>query len=305
MLDLNFLPSNNHQKVKDIFTGLWDGSAPMPWIWTKPRGVSMAHILCIGAGGAGGGVAGGAGAKGGGGGGGGSAITSVIISVDFLPDRLYATVAASPIVGGVGLRSSVAISPLADVTMVNEIFAVSGTVEAQGGGQGTSSIGGAGGTGGTAATLSLMTLAGFGYTQFFAGQTGTAGGAITPTAGVTQTFPTTGSICMGGTGGGGASVSVAAAGGPITAISNSPLSDWRPSPGASGGGNGGVGPTIWKPFWGFCGCGGGSTIAASAGGSGGNGAYGSGGGGAAPSTGGGVNGTAGLGGPGLVIITCW
>src|SRR5207248_10669435 len=59
--------------------------------WTKPRGVDMALIFCIGAGASGGGgLTGGPGtSRGGGGGGGGGGVTRLLVRAFWWPERLY------------------------------------------------------------------------------------------------------------------------------------------------------------------------------------------------------------------------
>jgi hypothetical protein len=112
-------------------------------------------------------------------------------------------------------------------------------------------------------------------------------------------IPVTGVVTMGGTGGGG-TTAADFAGGPITAIAGSFLSEQRPAQAAAGS-NGGGSAQSWEPFFSFSGMGGGSSNAA-AGGEGGNGAYGSGGGGGGAGVGGSRGGN---GGNGIVVITCW
>ena len=81
--DFGFLPPQFTSDVQMFFANT---NATTQWQqWIKPKGVTMVHILCIGAGGGGGGGQSASGNKGGGGGGGSGAIGSLIIPAIFLP----------------------------------------------------------------------------------------------------------------------------------------------------------------------------------------------------------------------------
>lgn len=114
--------------------------------WMKPRGFSMALMVCIGGGAGGGG--GGTTLAGGGGGGGANTVTRVIIPLLFLPDTLYILVGAGGAGGTAGnagtngQRSYVTVYPNSSVF---NIVCVAGAPT--GGGAGTAGAG-AGGNGG-------------------------------------------------------------------------------------------------------------------------------------------------------------
>jgi hypothetical protein len=81
MLDFSNFPSNTKADIQ-VFNA---GSST----WQKPRGKSMAYILCIGAGGAGGsGTIGANGTTAGGGGGGSGGQSTLLIPLSSLPDQL-------------------------------------------------------------------------------------------------------------------------------------------------------------------------------------------------------------------------
>lgn len=312
MLDYQHLPQVPGRNVQ-LFT-LASTVTNVQWsTWTKPRGLSMAYMLLIGGGGGGGkGLAGVAGtARGGGGGGGGSAMTKIIMPLEFLPDRLFVQVGAGGVGAsdpatnsGPGILSYICIAPESGVT---NTIGQSGGAGATGGANGTGVGNAAGGTAGSIAVLSNMSRIGMGQHAIIAGQDGSTGGTPT-TAGTAIALPVTGLLCMGGTGGGGTTVTTNFAGGAITAISNSYLSQFAPAAAPAGpGGHGSGGPQLWKPFFSFGGMGGSSSDSVIPSGDGGNGSYGSGGGGG----GGGIgnaaaqNSPGGFGGNGIIIISCW
>ena len=277
------------------------------YTWTKPRGVSMLNILCIGGGGGGaGGLTRASGAQGtGGGGGGSSGVTSVLIPAIFVPDVLYIRVGdggagggpGSPsTAGGNGVHSYVAIAPNSTAT---NVIAISGGAAAVGGFAASSGSGGAGGTACTIATIATMPLAGLGQYQLIAGQVGTAGGL--DAAGTAIAIPVTSCLCQAGPGGAG-HIDADTAGATFTAIAGSWLSEQLPSaPVAGSTGHGSGGNQIMKPFFSLGG-GGGACSNASTGANGGNGKYGSGGGGGGSGT---TGGRGGDGGSGIVAITAW
>jgi hypothetical protein len=171
-------------------------------------------------------------------------------------------------------------------------------------------------TGGAVATIAGMPLAARGYYTFFVGHAGTAGGA-TQTAGTNQTFPVTGVMVMGGSGGGG-SGTAPGAGGALSVPVGAPYNDFflftypggTAASGATPAGAGFSGPVMKNFIMNYGGMGGGGASATAGGqaGAGGNGAPGSGGGGS-----GGSSSTAGLntlarpgnGGDGFVIVMSW
>lgn len=308
MLDTFFLPTDTGDADIQIFRHPSTVTNLQWHTWLKPRGKTMCQIMCIGggAGGGGGFTAAAAATRGGGGGGGSSGISRVTIPLFFLPDILYVQVGNGGLGrasgGGVatsGILSYVGIHP--DTTASN-ILAISGAVAPVGGGTGTGAAVGAAGTAGTIAVIASMPLAGLGQFNLIAGQAGAAGGAQAGAIGPPATIPVTSCLTMGG-GGGAGTTSADFSGSIITAITGSLLSTWKSNsaPGLAGTNSGASGYTIFKPFWSWCGLGGGAsnTGAGGFGGDGGNGA-GAGGGG-----GGTTGGTGGTGGPGIVIIMCW
>lgn len=314
MLDLYNLPQRPGVDVQ-VFT-LPSTVTNTQWhTWVKPRGLSMAHILCIGGGGGGGGgfTAAAAAARGGGGGGGSSGTTRLLIPLDFLPERLYVQVGAGG--GGVGSGGGTAgsgvlsfVSFYPDNTVANlNNLAMSGAAAAVGGGTGTGAAVGAAGTAATIAVIASQPLAGLGQFTFIAGPGAGAGGpgaggAVAGAVGGPVVIPATSAVTMGGSGGGG-TTSADFAGGLITAIAGSYLSEVRPinAPGTAGSNHGSGGLQLWQPFFSFCGLGGGASNTG-VGGNGGNGAYGAGGGGGGGGT---TGGRGGDGGQGIVIISCW
>lgn len=268
----------------------------------------MAFLFCLGGGGGGGGgftdpVTD---QKQGGGGGGSSGHTTLMVSIDLLPDRLYIQVGgggvggAASSNGGAGILSYIAISPS---NVVQNVVLISGNAVAGAGTGGGASTVGAGGAASTVASVSSMPFSGLGVLGLIAGQAGKS--AISSTDGADMTFPTTGCLTMGGASGGGLPVNAVAptAGGGCAAIATSYLSQQAPPPLTAGVSVVGSGsPQQWNPFWSFGGGGGGSQDAV-AGFRGGNGALGAGGGGGGG--GGATGGVGGSGGPGLVFIACW
>lgn len=296
MLDLNHLIKRPGIDVQ-VFAMPSGATQKQFHTWTRPRGsFSTLYGLCIGGGNLGGnGFTRVAGAAGGGGGGGGSSgHARIILPIDYVTQTLYIQVSAV----NSGVVSYICAHPSAQATTA---YALSSGTTAGVGGNGTGAAAGAGGAAGAVPVINDMSLAGIGNYVMVAGQAGSAGGAQTGVAGTAQTFPTGGTICMGGTGGGG-TTSADFAGGGITAITGSYLSDIKP-PAAAGGSNKGTdGFTFWKPFFNFPGMGGGSSNAGVGGNGGVGNAYGAGGGGGGAGT---TGGTGGKGGPGIVIIICW
>lgn len=303
MLDLGNFPSYTPQD-QQIFVGNMRVVGPCVASWTKPRGVTMVHILCIGQGGGGAiGVTGATAAGGVGGGSGGQ--SSLIINAAFLPQTLFILAGA----GGTGtaIQSLVAVKP--NGATAASIPLATDTVLGAIGAAGLSAIAGA------ANSAPNCVLSGLGVATFLAGVNGGAAGAVTPTAGGSPAAVTTGLIVQGGGGGGGMSAAATANGGaPVTSFPSWLLTTPLGAGGSSGvdGGKGGDGMAQFfnqaAPLCFNGGGGGGSgfpTATTSNGGNGGNGAYGCGGGGGGGAVTGKTAGLAGKGGAGLVIITCW
>lgn len=280
--------------------------------WVKPQGATMMNIFALSGGGGGGGgfAAAATTARGGGGGGGSSGAMRITIPLAFIPDILYvqagvggAGVRSGGGTAGSGLLSYVSISPS---TVAMDVLCISGAAGPTGGGTGTAAAVGAAGVAGTIPTLALSVL---GHAigsvgLLIAGQVGFAGGAVAGAVGAPGSFAQTGVCTMGGTGGAGVT-GADFAGGLITAIAGSVISDIRPQNATAGSITGSSGWSRLQPFWSYCGMGGGASNAAE-GGNGGNGGPGSGGGGGGGGiAGGGLNGRGGDGGPGMVVITCW
>jgi len=291
-----------------VFTSLNSGYQT----WRKPRGVKNIYILGVGGGSSGAVGANTAASNAGGSGGGASAQTSIWIPAFFVPDVLYVqcgsggrhpdTLVSGQTQQGGGpsyvlLEPSTTITPNMTVLLANG--GVSGAV-----------------TGGATPTIAGMPLAARGFYTFFGGQAGTAGGAA-QTAGTNLTFPVTGRITMGGSGGGGSGVSPGA-GGSLSVPLGQPYNDFflftypggTAASGATPAGAGFSGPVMRNFIMNYSGMGGGGASNTSGGqaGAGGNGAPGSGGGGSGGSTttaGANTLARPGNGGDGFVIIMSW
>lgn len=309
MLDFNHIMNTPGVDIQRFYGDV--STTLVQWkTWIKPRGAKMVYMIAVG-GAASGGCSVNTAVTGGGGPGGGSgAQSTLLIPAMFLPDTLYIQAGrggqqpATLVSGALGVAGTityVAFEPNTTLAaQLTVLFASPGTATTAA----TTTAGGTGGTAAVIATIANMPLAGRGAYQFFAGQAGTAGGTSVTLTGVAQTYPTTGLMVMGGTGGSGASNGGIGPGGAITGVG---FGDNYPSipGGAFGAGAGltaaGSGGIILKPFLYTGGTGGGST-----GGAGGNGAPGCGGGGAgASNTGSPTLGRPGDGGPGFVIIMSW
>lgn len=302
MFDLNHLPNVPRDTVQTFQNPTAFGT------WIKPRGINFVHIFCMGAGGGGGGgftrAAAAAGSGGGGGGSGGQA--TLTIPAYLLPDRLFIIVGAggrggtgSGVAGAAGGRSFVLINEIAPLIATNTV-AYSGAADAGGGGAGSAAAVGAAGAASTVPTAANTAIGNTGHLTVLVGSAGTASGAVAGAVGGAVTIPATGLRCVGGSGGG-STTSANFAGGLVTAISNSALSNRRPqlSDATTIHGCGGFKDAEVFFFWGGLG---GWAINAGPGGNGGSGATGSGGGGGGAGTTGGAGGN---GGNGIVIITCW
>ncbi len=306
MLDFGHFPTGDGTSDVQIFNTP-STVTNLQWLtYRKPRGKTMLSILCIGGGGGGGGgfTRAAAAAGGGGGGGGSSAVSRLLIPLFLLPDILYIQVGAGGQgvssgggTAGSGVLSYVSIYPN---IATNNLLLVSGAAAAVGGGTGTGAAVGAAGTAGTIAAVANCPLSGLGYPMFIAGQLGIAGGAVAGGSPTAQTIPTTSIVTMGGAGGAG-TTSADFAGGLISAVADTYLSQQRAQGAAAGANSGSDGVQLWKPFFSFCGLGG-SSSNTGIGGNGGHGAYGAGGGGGGAGT---TGGRGGNGGSGIVVMTAW
>jgi hypothetical protein len=268
--------------------------------WQKPRGITMVHIIAIGAGGGGGGghTAATGSSKGGGGGGASGAVSRLYIAANLCPENLKITI------GGGGAGGAVSSNGTSGGTTIIEAFRTIGTLatyilSAEGGGAGgggTAAVRGPAGTAGVIATTASANFSNEGVSNFSSGQPGDLGGVIGGGAGVSQALSNQTSPFSGGAGGGGAGTS-SNNGGNQTGFADIPT--------VPGGTvtvpNGGDGFFRLNPFYSTGGAGGyGNNVGS--GGNGGNGALCCGGGGGGAGTTGGIGGR---GGNGLVIITCW
>lgn len=275
-------------------------------IWQRPRGATMAEIICIGGGaGGGGGFGSTAGnSRGGGGGGGGSAVTRLITPLIHLPDRLYVSVGAGGLgvttgTGGSGELSYVSIEPGTLGGSKTNILITSGQGGPTGGVSSTSGTGGAAGGAGTIAVVADSPLCGQGDFISIAGQAGVAGSSGNAD-GTSVTLPGTSVLVTGGAGGAGC-LSTDRAGGDFTGSAGTLIGDVAPQQ-TNAGQSAGASLQLWRPFFSFGGLGAGSSNT-TVGPNGGPGTYGAGGGGggAGVTTGG----RGGNGGNGIVIFICW
>lgn len=271
--------------------------------WSKPRGISMVSIFCVGSG-AGGGAGYSAASnlvRGGGGGGSCGGVVRFTGPAFLLPDLLYILVGSgvpggqsSGNAGTSGNLSYVAVAP--SITGANVIVASGGTAPG-GGGAGSTTAGGVGSTGNNFAIVN-GSFAAQGLFLSQASIAGGASGAVTGANGVSVTALAS-HILTGGGGGG----SLAA--GSNTDYNGGNITGAGLLPTISGGApatNGADGLTLWKPFCAEGGGGGGTSGASGTGGAGGRGGIGSGGGGGGAGVTGGAGGN---GGDGIVIITFW
>lgn len=279
----------------------------------KPRGSVGCYIYCVGGGGGGmSGLAGAASFAGGGGGGGSSGQSTLWVPAFLLPDVLYVSVGAggaSNVASTNAIASKVSVAPSATA---NDCL-LSATGGASGTAPTTVPAGGGAGAAGGLATIAQAPLAGWGASNFLAGQAGIIGGAAV--AGGNLALPTTGLVITGATGGGGlGAVNVAGkAGGNITGAGIFPS-----NPGGAGGttaptagahGSNGMRPI--RNLWYMYGATGGGSCGLTAGGvgadggSGQRGSFGCGGGGGGACITGSTPGRGGEGGDGIVIIAFW
>lgn len=314
MLDFGNFPSATKADVQTF--GANSTAVNVGWAtWTKPRGISMVHIVGIGAAGGGGdAVAGAASTAAGGGGGGSGGLTVVMMPAILLPDTLFLSVAKgnpnnTSTSAAASYSTRVAVYP--DATANNCVLIVNGGAS---GGKSNGATAGPVGTAAAIATNATMPIGWTFSTLALAGQVGIIGGTTGNANALT--LPTTGLLVTGGTGGGGVGAAGAAGGngGAITAAGV-----MGGATGGAGGAAGGANPggTGWSgtcPFktlgyW-LGGTGGGAsglsgTPTGSTGGNGGRGATGSGGGGGGGAFTGQQFGLGGYGGDSLVIITSW
>jgi len=310
MLDFGHLPVGAQVSV---FTGSGTTINANWRVWNKPRGMSHAYMLAIGAGGRGGdGFVGAVAAAGGGGGGSSGSQSTLWIPLHHLPDLLYIS---ATWLSGNSTSARIATNP--DATANNAVLVASTPATSN---SGTAGAGGTGAAGGAIATIATCPIAGLGKYQFLVGQVGGTGGfngAATALA-----FPTTGLICSGGGGGGGIQVATGSDGADVTGVGNIPTT-LRGLAGTSGvnGTNGSVGTTFMAQlpiFVGASGGGSGFPVAVISNGANGGGAsfgatigrpggvaYGCGGGGGGSAVTTAAAGIGGEGGPSLVIIICW
>jgi hypothetical protein len=283
-------------------------------VWEKPSNVTMIYMTAIGAGGAGGSGFSSAvsTSRCGGGGGGSGGICSILVAANRLPDRLYVIVGdAKDATASNGGTTVVSISPELTNNNRESYLPMHVIVGAGGGGRGGNGTATSRGGAGTASVGFGKGTSSFSGPQSIVsaitGQNGSTGGNIN--TGTDLTYPATGILLSGGTGGGG---NAGYRGGNLNvpASQNSaniiiPSLDGG-SPGLFGTRAGGRGLDGFArfDFLAFTGgTGGGSSYDDTAsGGDGGVGAIGCGGGGGGA---GNPGGTGGLGGNGLVIITCW
>ena len=282
--------------------------------WRKPRGVKNVYMIGVG-GGSSGAVGNNTGTTNAGGAGGGSGgQTCVWIPAFFVPDVLYIQCGAggrqpTTLIGGQiqqgGGPTYVAIEPSSTLTANMTVLLANGGV--------AGAV-----TGGAVATIAGMPQAARGFYTFFVGQSGTTGGAAGSSSGGTLSFPVTGLMVMGGTGGAGGGNPSGGTGGTISAPIGTPVNDFF-LPGQSGGtGASGATPAgagrsgmIVRNFimnYGGWGGGGASNTSGGVAGAGGNGAPGSGGGGSGGSTtvaGANTLARPGNGGDGFVIVMSW
>ena len=303
-------PTIDYQVFKGGATATFTG-----WqTWRKPRGAKMVYIIAVGGGSSGGCGLNTSTTSGGGAGGQSGAQTTVLIPAFCIPDVLYISpgnggrqpaTLVSAAAGVAGSNTYVMVEPnAASANVITLAFARGGSAT----GAATTTNGGAVGTAAAVTAKQNMYWATRGIYNFFAGATGSAGGASTA-AGSNVTLPTTGLMVTGGSGGGGHNSTTSTfAGGNITGVG---LSQYYPTltggiagTGAAGGGQGSPGLFLpWKILTGGTGGGGAGTAAGLQAGGGGDGAPGCGGGGAGGSdTSSATLARPGNGGDGFVII---
>jgi hypothetical protein len=302
MLDFGHLPKPLTGTV-DYFPGFSDTNGGQWEVWNKPRGCTFIRILTIaggGGGGRGGAATGAATSAGGGGGGGSSGMTTLTIPAIFVPDRLYVSsglggAGGSAGAGSAGISSIVAIAP-ANVNIYILCYANAGS----GGGAGgnTTTAGGVGGSSGGTAVIATANQGFQGHLNGISGQSGAAGGS-------SITYPTTGILLSGGSGGGTINTNVSSSAGNVNApASQTSVYTLFQTLTAVAFSDGQAGVELYQPLMSCGGVGGGASI--SGGRRGGAGGFGSGGGGGGAAIQSGASGGAGgKGGDGLVVIQTW
>jgi len=299
MLDLSHIPQRWAGAYdQQVFPGSLTTATTLNQVWTKPRGIQMVQILCIGQGGNGAAGVVGATATGGAGGGCGS-VMLMTISAFNLPDILY--VGAGTGGAGVVIDSKVATKPYG--TVFGTTPALNDVVAFGGGAIGNAT------TAGATPTIASSAVGARGTYTLIAGALGGTAGA----AGATGGQASFGTYTVGGGGGGGGNTTTAGPGG-TSGSTATPNGQMYAIPGGVGGtsgvagGNGSGGSSDISRLV-FTGGGGGGSgffnATTSNGGNGGNGGYGCGGGGGGGAFTGMTAGLGGKGGPGLVIITSW
>lgn len=289
MIDYNNLPDGEYK------TFIYDSAGR--YLWSKPRGITMVYILCMGSGGGGG--SGQTGASGttrsGGGGGACGGITKLIIPAFLIPNTLYCVVGQGGNGGSSGNGGSGNLSYIefeySSARVSTNTLVISDLVAA-GGGQSS-------GTGGAVPQVATLTTAiyhNLGCFTTLIGIVGAAGG--NGGSGTAVSFGNVGNLnCPGSGGGGVTSTDISQQGGAITSIA--PLPNISAS--LSSGTNGTSGISSYKPLY-FYGGTGGAGNSAGTGGTGGDGANGCGGGGGGAGI---TGGDGGRGGDGLIYIICW
>jgi hypothetical protein len=289
------MTDNFHLAQKNFVQFIYNSSN-----WQKPRGITMVHIIAIGAGGGGGGghTAATGSAKSGGGGGASGGVSRLYIPANLCPENLKITIGNGGNGGAASSNGTVGgatiIEPFRTIGTSATYLLIANGGGAGGGGNAVAR--GIAGTGGIIATTTSANYSNEGVLSLSAGQDGDIGGAAAGTVGVSQDLSTQTSPFSGGAGGGGAGTSnnnggnqtgfadiVTVPGGTVT-IPNGGDGFFRLNPFYSTGGAGGYGNNVGS------------------GGNGGNGALCCGGGGGGAGT---TGGRGGNGGNGLVIITCW
>jgi len=287
--------------------------------WVKPRGAQMIYMMAISGGGGGGGGFTGASAadRAGGGGGGCASIARFFGPACMVPDNLYiqAGLGGLGVGSGGGTAGSGGISyvsmgafpagTLANFTVDNNLFLMSGAAGPTGGGTGTGTTAGAAGAAGTIPVITAQNRGGYAGMWFgTVGLVGFIGGAVADGAGDAASNVLSDGVPFSGGAGGSGSTGANVTGGAVTGAGI-----FQTIPGGTGTGAAihGGGGYSWDPyssnFMASTGGSGGAAVDAGVGGNGGKGGFpGSGGGGGGAGT---TGGRGGDGGDGCVVIICW
>jgi hypothetical protein len=276
----------------------WHNLVIPPW-------ANMMHYIIWGGGGNGGnGATGANSAAAGGGGGGSSGQTSGVLPIAILPKQLYVSV------GMQGIATRISIAP---DTVANHCIALVNAGST--GGSAAGATAGAAGVAVAASTAANMPLGFLGFVSVLGGQAGVIGGVAV--SGADLSFPVTGLLVTGGTGGGGlpAAAAVGTRGGSLNAVAGGIYPSLAGGDSATAatipGGNGSNGLLTFNDFdFATGGMGGASTHGSATGtglvaGLGGFGGFGCGGGGGGGGLTGSTAGLGGRGGNGRAIITFW